>query len=63
MTTEFGPLTVPSQNGFRAVMAVGAGATLVAFAIAFFLPGRGSSAPAAARPVPEAASAPEPAGS
>jgi MFS family permease len=63
MTTGFGPLTVPSQNGFRTVMAIGAGAALVALVIAFFLPGRGSAAPAQDLPAPAAAPAPEPAGS
>ncbi|GAB2879736.1 MFS transporter [Streptomyces mayteni] len=38
MTTAFGSTAVPSQNGFRVVMAIGAAAALVAFAIAAFLP-------------------------
>ncbi|MET7637176.1 MFS transporter [Streptomyces sp. NPDC005438] len=38
MTMRLGPVAVPSQNGFRVVMALGAGAALVALAIAAFLP-------------------------
>jgi MFS family permease len=38
MTTAFGPAALPSQNGFRTVMAAGAGAAVVAFAVASFLP-------------------------
>jgi MFS family permease len=40
MTTAFGAATVPSENGFRLVMAVGAVAALAALAIAAFLPRR-----------------------
>jgi MFS family permease len=40
LTTAFGSVTVPSENGFRIVMAIGAAAALVALAIAAFLPGR-----------------------
>lgn len=43
LTTNFGPLEVPSQNAFRTVMAVGAGAALTALAIASFLPRHRSS--------------------
>lgn len=45
MTTTFGSSALPSQNGFRVVMAIGAGAALLAFVLAFFLP-------AEARPPP-----------
>lgn len=38
MTTTFGAVALPSQDGFRLVMAIGAGAALVAFAVAAFLP-------------------------
>ncbi|WP_077063649.1 MFS transporter [Streptomyces sp. MP131-18] len=38
MTFTLGATTVPSQNGFRVVMAIGAGAALAALAIAAFLP-------------------------
>jgi MFS family permease len=52
MTTTLGSAILPSQNGFRVVMAVGAGAALVALLFASFLPRRRSlsatSAPAAA---------------
>jgi len=38
MTTTLGPVTWPSQNGFRVVMAIGAGAALLAFTFASFIP-------------------------
>ncbi|MEV7089095.1 MFS transporter [Streptomyces sp. NPDC093085] len=38
MTIEFGPATLPSQSGFRVVMAIGAGAALLSFALCAFLP-------------------------
>jgi MFS family permease len=40
MTMSLGPVTVPSQNGFRLILAIGSGAALVALAIAAFLPNR-----------------------
>jgi MFS family permease len=40
MTTDFGGVALPSQNGFRVVMALGAGAALLALGIAAFLPQR-----------------------
>lgn len=40
LTTAFGSVTVPSENGFRIVMALGTAAALVALAIAAFLPSR-----------------------
>ncbi|RCG32917.1 MFS transporter [Sphaerisporangium album] len=53
MTITLGSVTVPSQNGFRVVMAIGAGAALVAIAFAAFLPGRRpASAAPPARTVP-----------
>ncbi|MEU9885601.1 MFS transporter [Sphaerisporangium sp. NPDC051011] len=53
MTIALGPVTVPSQDGFRVVMAIGAGAALVALGVAAFLPGRRpASAPPAAHTVP-----------
>jgi hypothetical protein len=45
---------VPSQDGLRLVMGIGAGAALLALAIAAFLPAR---RPAAARSEPVAAPA------
>lgn len=52
MVVRFGSADVPSQDGFRVVMAAGAGAALLALALASFLPDR--------RPaqVPQAAPAP-----
>ncbi|MCH5676022.1 MFS transporter [Streptomyces gilvus] len=38
MTTRLGPLSVPSENGFKTVLAVGGGAALLAFAVASFIP-------------------------
>lgn len=40
MTVTLGPVSVPSQDGFRVVMAVGAVAAVAALMIALFLPGR-----------------------
>jgi hypothetical protein len=39
LTITLGPATVPSDGGFRLIMAIGAGASLGALAIASFLPG------------------------
>ncbi|MGW0084216.1 MFS transporter [Streptomyces sp. NPDC003393] len=38
MTTTFGSSALPSENGFRTVLAVGAGAALLGFAVASFIP-------------------------
>lgn len=59
MTTTFGSSALPSQNGFRVVMAIGAGAALLAFVLAFFLPRRNQAAAhqAAASATPHAAAA------
>nr|WP_042190474.1 MFS transporter [Kibdelosporangium sp. MJ126-NF4]CEL19370.1 membrane transport protein [Kibdelosporangium sp. MJ126-NF4]CTQ94831.1 membrane transport protein [Kibdelosporangium sp. MJ126-NF4] len=40
MTISFGPVSVPSQNGFRLIMAIGAATALAAAAVAAFIPGR-----------------------
>lgn len=40
MTITVGSVTVPSQNGFRMILAIGAAAALTALAITAFLPGR-----------------------
>ncbi|MBE8472210.1 MFS transporter [Streptomyces justiciae] len=51
MTTDFGGFPLPSENGFKTVMAIGAGAALLSFSLASFLPRRrAADAPA---PVPE----------
>ncbi|WP_425426869.1 MFS transporter [Actinopolyspora mzabensis] len=42
MTVSFGPVSFPSQTGFRLVMGIGAGAAVVALLIAAFLPKRRS---------------------
>jgi MFS family permease len=52
MTTRFGQTALPSENGFKAVLASGAGAALLAFAVAAFIPGQ-RAAGAAERSVRE----------
>ncbi|MCI3276236.1 MFS transporter [Streptomyces cylindrosporus] len=48
MTTNLGSVALPSENGFRTVLAVGGGAALLAFAVASFIPRhRGARADAA----------------
>jgi MFS family permease len=49
MTTTFGALTVPSENGFRMIMAIGSGAALTALTIAAFLPGHRPTTASATR--------------
>ncbi|MEU6349157.1 MFS transporter [Streptomyces sp. NPDC047072] len=44
MTTDFGGTALPSENGFKVVMAIGAGAALLAFVVATFIPNRRQSA-------------------
>ncbi|MEU3338507.1 MFS transporter [Streptomyces sp. NPDC006668] len=48
MTTDFGGHALPSENGFKAVMAIGAGAALLAFLVATFIPRRQPAASTAA---------------
>jgi EmrB/QacA subfamily drug resistance transporter len=57
MTTGFGGYALPSENGFKTVMALGAGAALLAFFLASFLPRR----QAAAAPAQPAGAPAEPA--
>ncbi|MFE9444725.1 MFS transporter [Streptomyces sp. NPDC006602] len=38
MTTDYGGFPLPSENGFKVVMAIGAGAALLAFLFATFIP-------------------------
>jgi MFS family permease len=45
ITITVGGVTVPSQNAFRVVLAVGAGAALLALVITSFIPGRQRSLP------------------
>ncbi|MGW7422818.1 MFS transporter [Streptomyces sp. NPDC054813] len=64
MTNVFGGVTVPSENGFKVVMAVGSGAAVLALLVAAFIPRR-KPAPAAAgagaaEPVTEAVPEPAP---
>jgi len=54
LTTDFGGYALPSENGFKAVLAVGAGAALLAFAVASFIPRQrvaGDGTPVAEGPV------------
>ncbi|MFI2509310.1 MFS transporter [Streptomyces sp. NPDC018972] len=44
MTTRFGPYALPGEDGFRTVLALGAGAALIGFAIAAFIPRRPAAA-------------------
>ncbi|MFE7889370.1 MFS transporter [Streptomyces sp. NPDC057412] len=57
MTTDLGGYALPSENAFKVVLAVGAGAALLAFAVASFIPKPDTSGPGE----PAAESAPEPA--
>ncbi|MFJ9151162.1 MFS transporter [Streptomyces sp. NPDC102270] len=47
MTTDFGGYALPSENGFKVVMVIGAGAALLAFAVATFIPRRRRTSPQA----------------
>ncbi|MCX5362653.1 MFS transporter [Streptomyces sp. NBC_00124] len=55
MTTDFGGYALPSESGFKVVLAVGAGAALLAFVVASFIP-RQKPAGETATPVPQDAS-------
>ncbi|SHN76113.1 MFS transporter [Cryptosporangium aurantiacum] len=50
MTVALGPVSVPSQDGFRVVLAMAAGAALVAALLATFIPRRGTAAEPAVVP-------------
>jgi MFS family permease len=53
-TTRFGTYALPSESGFRTVLALGAGAALLGFAVAAFIPRRSpgdAGTPAAEGPV------------
>ncbi|POX51336.1 MFS transporter [Streptomyces sp. Ru71] len=53
LTTDFGSLALPSENGFKVVMATGAGAAVVALLVAAFIPGRRPAATPAAEKASE----------
>ncbi|MGP4005350.1 MFS transporter [Streptomyces sp. 4N124] len=57
MTTDFGGYALPSQNGFKVVLAVGAGAALLAFAVASLIPRQQPAGVGAARAASEPAGA------
>ncbi|WP_406494211.1 MFS transporter [Streptomyces sp. NBC_01604] len=46
MTTDFGGFALPSENGFKVVMSIGAGAALLAFLFASFIPKHRATQPA-----------------
>jgi EmrB/QacA subfamily drug resistance transporter len=52
MTTTFGKVALPAENGFRTVMAIAGGAAVLALLIAMFLPRHRPAAAAPAPPVP-----------
>jgi hypothetical protein len=56
LTISLGGCTLPSQNAFRVVLIIGAGAALAALAIASFIPTR-RPAPAIESPTTAAAGA------
>ncbi|MFF2373163.1 MFS transporter [Streptomyces xiamenensis] len=58
MTMDFGGQALPSESGFKTVMAIGAGAALLALAIAAFIPGRKAAAAEPAGAGPERAAVP-----
>ncbi|MBR8643261.1 MFS transporter [Streptomyces tuirus] len=52
MTTAFGRTALPSEDGFKVVLAIGAGAALLAFVVASFIPRqRVAEGPAGVEPV------------
>ncbi|MER5216303.1 MFS transporter [Streptomyces sp. NPDC002838] len=51
MTIDLGGYALPSEDGFKTVMAIGAGAALLAFAIAAFIPGRRTEVAATTPPL------------
>ncbi|WP_225829151.1 MFS transporter [Streptomyces naphthomycinicus] len=53
LTVSLGGHTLPSENGFKVVMAIGAGAAALAFVLASFLPRHRPDAPAPATAVGE----------
>ncbi|MEV0980061.1 MFS transporter [Streptomyces sp. NPDC049915] len=55
LTTNLGPVALPSENGFKVVMATGCGAAVLALLVAAFIPGRRPAA------VPAPAQEPAPA--
>ncbi|MFE6090889.1 MFS transporter [Streptomyces massasporeus] len=60
LTTDFGGTPLPSQDGFKVVLAIGAGAALLAFGVASFIPrqrgvGAGVAGAAEAEPADAAA--------
>ncbi|MFE6172948.1 MFS transporter [Streptomyces sp. NPDC056464] len=56
MTTDLGGYALPSENAFKVVLAVGAGAALLAFVVASFIPRQGLAA--AGEPVARTAAEP-----
>ncbi|MEU5462023.1 MFS transporter [Streptomyces althioticus] len=61
LTTRFGPYALPSEDAFRTVLALGAGAALLGFVVAAFIPSRRGAAGAESPVTEGAAEAAEPA--
>ncbi|MFJ9560949.1 MFS transporter [Streptomyces fuscichromogenes] len=59
LTTTLGTVTVPSEDGFKVVMAVGSGAAVLALAVAAFIPRRSPVATPPQAPRPTAEPAPD----
>ncbi|MCT9080611.1 MFS transporter [Streptomyces fulvoviolaceus] len=55
MTTDFGGTALPAENAFKVIMAIGAGAALLAFLLASFIPRRREAAPEAVADSPAGA--------
>jgi len=61
MTTDSGGATLPSENGLRAVLAIGVGAAAIALVFAPFIPRQRSPAQPAETPAPAGTPAGKPA--
>jgi predicted MFS family arabinose efflux permease len=55
MTTKFGPVSLPSESGFRVAMLIGSGVGIAAAIVAFLIPTRAAAAQPQADSVPETA--------
>jgi MFS family permease len=53
MTTRLGPVTIPSENGFRVGLVIGAGVALLAALVVLAIPGRTGRASAAGLAAPQ----------
>ncbi|MCR6489163.1 MFS transporter [Amycolatopsis sp. OK19-0408] len=55
LTVQFGPVALPSRDGFRLVLGMGSAAAIIALAVAAFLPRRSAATSAPTEPEPAAA--------